>query len=412
MTTEFATAPERRFRPSLEAATRPLRIAYVVSTFEAGGLERCVANLVNQLDQRSFEPMVISLTRSGSAAGWIERKDIPIHSIGKRPGNDLRAVGRLARVLRSEKVDVVHSHNWGTLLETVIARHRAGVPVHIHAEHGLELNALQAPRWKQRLRRHAMSWGFRRVDAVVACASSVRDRLSRQFPCISSSLQVIPNGIALYPSHGCSPLQKPDSQENRVAVQRLRRELGIPENALVLGSISRLAAVKDFPNAIRTLSILTERGRNVHLVLAGDGPERIQLEQLTIAERLTQRVHFVGRQTDIASWLQLFDIYVNSSLSEAMCLGILEAMASETCVVATNVGDTAELIGGDAPCGMVVPPGNSVALADAIEQLIDDEALRITLGENGVRRHAESYSVSQMASNYAKLYLEKSGLSQ
>jgi glycosyltransferase involved in cell wall biosynthesis len=104
----------------------------------------------------------------------------------------------------------------------------------------------------------------------------------------------------------------------------------------------------------------------------------------------------------------MFDIYVNSSLSEAMCLGILESMSAGVSVVATNVGDTAELIGGDDPCGLTVPAGDPHAFASAVDTLLGDQTLRKKLGGNGVRRHAARYSVDRMVADYANLYLELS----
>ena len=98
------------------------RVAYVVYRFDVGGLERCVANLCNHLDRERFQPMVVCLERSGSAAAWLERDDVEVVELHKRAGNDLGVVRRLARVLKDRNVHVVHSHNWGTLVETAAAR--------------------------------------------------------------------------------------------------------------------------------------------------------------------------------------------------------------------------------------------------------------------------------------------------
>ena len=89
-----------------------IRIACVVHTFDMGGIERCVAHLANHLDRSRFRPLIVCLNRSGSAAQWITRDDIPIVEIKKKPRNDLGAVRRLAGVLKEHQVDVVHSHNW------------------------------------------------------------------------------------------------------------------------------------------------------------------------------------------------------------------------------------------------------------------------------------------------------------
>src|SRR5690242_12707653 len=99
-----------------------LRVALVVHTFEIGGIERHVARLASRLDRQKFRPLIICLARTGKAAQWIETDDVPVIELHKQPRNDLRVVFRLARTLRDERIDVVHSHNWGTLLETTLAR--------------------------------------------------------------------------------------------------------------------------------------------------------------------------------------------------------------------------------------------------------------------------------------------------
>ena len=116
-----------------------VRIAFVVHTFDMGGLERCVARLVNRLDPARFEPMIVCMDRNGDAAGWLQRPDVPIVELRKRAGNDPAVIRRLAKTLRENRIDVVHSHNWGTLLETVLARRWAKTAYHGHAEHGLGL---------------------------------------------------------------------------------------------------------------------------------------------------------------------------------------------------------------------------------------------------------------------------------
>ncbi|NOX54765.1 MAG: glycosyltransferase [Planctomycetes bacterium] len=137
--------------------------------------------MYNHLDRRRFQPMVISLTEDGPAAEWIRRDDVPIIALHKPPRNGLGVVFRLARTLRRHRVDIVHSHNWGTLVETTLARRLARVAVHVHAERGTVLGYLEIRGVKRRVRASAMRWALRRTDAVVSNAHAIARRIST--PC-------------------------------------------------------------------------------------------------------------------------------------------------------------------------------------------------------------------------------------
>lgn len=388
-------APSDRGISAPDAAAEPLRIAYVVHTFHAGGLERCAAYLANRLEREMLRPVIVCLNRSGAAAEWVTATDVPIIEVGKRSGNDPRAATRLARVLREKQIDIAQSHNWGTLIETSVACRLAGA-IHVHAEHGQELGAMRIGRMKRWLHRTARRWAFDRCAATVACAESVRLHLNRTWGFPPRLIEFIPNGI-----------DAPETLGDEARSQ-IRRELGIPDDGIIIGSVGRLAAVKDFGTAIRAAAELRDRSRDTHevpyLVIVGDGPERAKLEEIAAATGMSGNVRLVGQQSNIGDWLMAFDLYVNSSLSEAMSLSILEAMACGLAIVATDVGDTAGMIGGDASCGLTVPAGTPSALANALESLARDPERRVILGRNGRDRFHRDYTLDRMVTCYSDLY--------
>ena len=375
-----------------------LRIAYVVHTFDMGGIERCVARLVNHLDRSQFEPVVICLDRNGDAAGWIESDEVPIIELHKRAGNDPRLIGRLSRVLRKNRIDLVHSHNWGTLLETVLARKWARTPRHVHAEHGMELNDLQVVNWRRTLRDQALKWGMRRVDAVVTVAQWVRDRLAQKCGLERGQIEIVPNGV--------EALTVANPRHERL---RLRRMLGIPDSAMVAGSIGRLAPVKNFGMVIDAVEKLVRRQLDLHLILVGDGPELSFLKTRLENSSMAQRVHFVGWQTDTGPWLAAMDVYVNSSLSEAMSLSVLEAMGAGLSLAVTDVGENARLVDGEAPCGIVVPSGDAQSLANAMHRLLSHSELRDEYSRSARQRFSDNYRVTHMVKRYETLYAALGG---
>lgn len=371
----------------------PIRVAFVVHTFGVGGLERCVAHLVNELDPARFEPMIVCFTRNGDAAQWIRRSEVPIVELYKPPRNSLRTVLRLVRALLDYRPDLIHTHNWATLIESTLARRWVSGIRHVHAEHGLVLGKAGVPGLKIRARQVAMRWALNRVDTVVACAESVKERVSRECGFPRSRMLVVPNGVE-------SPAT--DGRPSRAA--ELRSRLGLKRNSFVYGSVGNLRPVKDFGTAINALRIATTEGHDVHFVVVGNGTHRQQLEAHAVAAGVADRVHLVGPQQNVGDWLRVFDVYINSSVSEGMSMSILEAMATGLPVVATDVGDAAALIGGDPPAGLLVPPADPPSLARAVSELIGNLSRRKELGENARRRYNARYTVRHMVDRYSTLY--------
>lgn len=374
-------------------ARKAVRIAFVVDVFDMGGMERCIAHLVNHLDPARFTPLLICLTKNGDAAGWIQRPRLPIIEMYKPPGNDLRTMRGLAHVLREKSVDLIHSHNWGTLLETVVARRWCPAVRHVHAVHGQELDRFRVSGLKRHVRRLLMGWGMRQTHAVVAIARSVQEWIASDCRLRPPQLQLLPNGVA-----------DPLARTPIAGAEEMRRSLGIGREAFVIGSVSRLIPLKDFASAIEAVCCLVRGGRDAHLVLVGDGPERRMLESQAVAGGLPGRVHLVGQRGNVGDWLRCFDLYINSSLTEAMSMALLEAMAANLPIVATRVGDAATLVGGPDPAGLLVPPADPAALAAAVEHLIRDPDQRRALAREGRKRYEAHYTIDRMVERYAGLY--------
>uniref|UniRef100_A0A7C4QMJ5 Glycosyltransferase n=1 Tax=Schlesneria paludicola TaxID=360056 RepID=A0A7C4QMJ5_9PLAN len=378
-------------RSVAESLARPIRLAYVVHGFDVGGIERCVARLVNHLDPERFQPAIICLTRSGKAAEWITRRDVPIFELQKRPGNDWSAVRRLSRLLRQQQFHIVHSHNWGTLIETTLARRWAGVPVHVHTEHGQghHYGLRRARDW---IRRCARRWAFGRLNQLVACAESVRDFIHHHTSLPLTRIHFLPNGV------------DPPPADFRHAVADRRSELGIRPSAFVFGSTGRLVAVKNYRLPIDALAFLRGRGVDGHFLLVGDGPEEPLLRRHAETQGVAAYVHFVGHHADVYPWLALCDAYVNSSDSEAMSLSILEAMAARLPLVVTDVGDNRLLTLAFAVNGLVVPPQAPESMARALQNLAADRNLCRDLSANAYATYQRYFTTDICHERHVALY--------
>jgi len=345
---------------------------------------------------------VISLTTKGRAAQWIRYDDVPIIALHKPMRNDLGVIFRLASTLRHYHVDIVHSHNWGTLIETSLARRLARVPIHVHAERGTVLGDLELRGFKRFMRSWAMAWALRHVNVVVSNARAIAARVEGLCGYPAHKIVLIPNGI-----------EAPRVDDRSRARQEVRRQLDIHEDAIVIGSVGRLVPVKAFHLAIEALACMpTEVTTHtpVHLLLVGDGPEHERLHQCARTRSLEDRVHLVGLQTEIGRWLAAMDIYINTSISEGMSQSLVEAMAFSLPLVVTDVGDSGIVVRGEPPCGRVVPPGNAEALCRALTALITDQNACTELGRNARKSYEARYTVSAMVRAYETMYGQWAGL--
>ncbi len=377
-----------------------IRIAFVVHGMQVGGIERSVTRIVAGLDRGRFEPVVICLDRTGPAATWLP-KDVSLVEIKKRSGNDLASIRRLASVFRNYKIDIVQSHNWGTLIETVIARKIAGVSRHIHAERGTVLGQVIASGWKHRVRSTAMKAALKTVDRVISNAHAVAQRVEDRCGYPAERISVVPNGVC-----GYSATNKADRR------REIREQLGIDQSAMVIGSVGRLHHVKGFDVLVKSMPMVRKAVTNeVHLILVGDGDQRQQLEKLVLDKNVADVVHFVGHREDVAPWLLSLDVYVNSSRSEGMSQSIVEAMSVGLPIVATDVGDAKRMLEFEAAfCGMVCPPEKPQPLADAIAKVIDDDNLREQYGKTASQFHRMRYDEVSFSRSIRNLYFKTLGV--
>jgi sugar transferase (PEP-CTERM/EpsH1 system associated) len=315
---------------------------------------------------------------------------IPVFELRKSPGRNWRLIARLALLLRRERVDLVHSHNWSTFLYSVAAARLAGVPVVVHGEHGKD-DTLPAPR-----RLLASRFLARGVQRVCAVSRDLADEVVRDWRLPRERVAWIPNGVDL------------DAFRTPPRVERLREELGLEPDSRVVMNTGGFRTIKDHPTLLRSFAIVHRRNPAARMVLVGSGgagDPRAGLDRLASDLGVAGAVRFAGVRQDVPKLLRICDVYVNSSRFEGMSNTILEAMAAERPVVATAVGGNPELVE-DGVSGFLVPAGNEASMAARIEELLCDPALRHRMGAAGRARIEERHSMAGMVRAYTELYEE------
>lgn len=364
-------------------------VTHVVENLERGGLERTVIDLARTQAARGLRCQVVCLFQRGVLAGELDAAGIPVHACGKRHGLDLRALACLRRRLVATADSVVHTHNASAHYHAVLAATGLGLRV-VNTRHGM--GAQDAASRREQLYRLAL----RRTAAVATVCEAARRDLAQTvgWP-RATRLVALPNGIDV----GRFATRDEDARE------RLATSLGLAPRTRLVGTVGRLNPVKDHARLLLAFERLLRDVPDVALVLAGDGALRAQLESLAAAPALAGRVHLLGDRGDVAGLLRAFDVFVLSSLSEGYSIALLEACASALPIVATDVGGNAEIVQHGVN-GLLVPPADPAALAQALRTLLADPLRAAAMGRAGQERVRREGSLSAMADRYDRLYAD------
>jgi glycosyltransferase involved in cell wall biosynthesis len=361
-----------------------IRVAQVIWSLGLGGAEQVVIRLAASLDRRRFEPFVCCLDRPGPFAPQAEAAGLEVVALDKRGPLDARAAWRLARLLRSRRVDVVHTHLWGANLWGRLAALGARIPVIVTTEHNVDT-------WK---RAHHLA-----IDRALAPVTTHLVAVSQQVLEFYETrgvgrgrFRVVHNGV-----------------DTSAAPRRGRGAaflgLGLGTDDPVVGLVGRLVPAKAPEVFLRALALAAARVPGLRGLVVGDGPLRPQVEAEARRLGLGSRVAFAGVRQDVSDLLPGLDALVFSSLREGLSMAMLEAMAAGVPVVATDVGGTPELIV-HGVTGLLVPPGRPDRLCDALVELLEDAAAGDAIRQAARRCADEHFSLAKMTAAHEALYGE------
>ena len=372
-----------------------IKTVHVITGLDRGGAEGVLFRLVAG-SRTMVEHTVISMTDAGGYGPRLRDLGVPVYALGMRRGQmSLRGLARLYRILHDTEPDVVQTWLYhADLVGGIIAR-LAGIRSILWGLRNLNLDPISTP-WTTRLvvKTNAILSAW--VPRGIVCCSRQAQVVHQKLGYAAAKFHLIPNGYDL-------SLFRPDPE----ARAHTRQSWGISDGEVLIGLVARWDAQKDHANLLRALSKLTCR-----CVLVGDGMDDRNLELLSVIarHRLDSRLILAGPHDDIPAVMNALDIHVLSSVSEAFPNVVAEAMSCGTPCVATDVGDSALIVG---ETGWIVPPSQSDALAGAIQSALE-ERLR-TPDRWQARRRAcrrrigDRFSLEQMIQAYFSLWSEAAG---
>lgn len=358
-----------------------------------GGGERLAVENAIRLDPSRYERTLCitrwdeELERAEPAASILARlreANVRVLAVERRSRLALWAWLPLLRLLRREQVDVLHGHLFGSNVWAAILGRLARTPAIVAHEH---MWAYDGSRLRPLLDRDLVA---RSCDAFIAVSAEGRRRMIEVEGVAAADIVLIANGIANFdPGDG----------------ERVRAELGIAADAAVVGSVGHLRPEKAYEVFVDAVAIARRTHPGLVALVAGEGPERSNLERLVDAAGIGDAFRFVGARDDVPDFLAALDVAVCCSDFEGGPLSVMEYMEAGLPVVATRVGGLPEMVV-EGESGLLVPPRDPSSLAASISRLLDDDGLRAALGARGRDLRRERWSLEAWIGKIERLYAD------
>ena len=349
------------------------------------GAENVVAALARDLEQMGCWVRVGVFQNEhcpdNNVADQLERRGASVIRIPCRGRVDRGAIRQIREIVRGQQVRLVHSHGYKSDIYSYLACRRLGVPMMATCH----LWTRQTP--AIRVYEFIDAWLLRRFDAVVAVSDVIAED-ARRAGIPAAKISTINNGIDLVPFASATP----------TLAQEIKKG-----DRLLIGTVGRLVSQKGMDYFLRAARTVLNEMPEALFAVVGDGPDRGKLERLAQELGIEGHVVFTGSRADMPNVYASFDVFVLASLDEGLPMAVLEALASNRAVVATQVGAVPKVIV-SGQTGMLVKAADVPGLADAILVLLRNPELRARLGRNGSAMVHKQFSSRVMSQEYLRLY--------
>jgi glycosyltransferase involved in cell wall biosynthesis len=357
-----------------------MTIVHIVRTLECGGLERLAVDLAIAQKNRGHRVMIYCVYKhEPDLLDEAERAGVCVVQFNKGTGFSFRTLRKMAAQLRRDRASVVHTHNGLVHTYGTMAGRLAGVRCILNTAHGSNSGV---DRRLDRNFRVLLPW----TDAVVCVSDETAAQFAAARRRYRDKFHIIPNGIQV--SKFMAQSAQPGSQWPRIRI----------------GTVARLAEIKDQATLIRAFQIVRKTFPGAELHLLGDGPLRNDLELLANQLELGRSVTFHGASPNVAEFLSGMDLFALSSLSEGLPIAVLEAMSAGLPIVSTRVGGT-PAAAPEHQAAEYCPPGNPEAQAQSMQSILEPQRLA-AMGHAAQVIAKRSFSIEASCDSYEALYQE------
>lgn len=363
-----------------------LSVLQVVASMHLGGAERVVENLCRKLDPERFNVGVLCLKSLGLVGQSLvdDGYNVQLLKLPKEGGGKISRIRSVAAYVKAQEIDCVHTHGHADLLTAAPALFMNSQVSLIHTFHfGNYPHVARSTKMFEFL---FSRW----TSQLVAVSYRQRSEICRTYRIRKNRIETVWNGI--------EPILVERSPEE------VRRELGLKQESIVVGSVGTLIEQKGFDAYLSIVAKICAMADNVEFVIVGFGPLEKKLKKSAAELGIEGKVVFAGLRDDVPEVMNSFDILVSPSLWEAMPIVLIEAMAVGLPIVATDVGDNSLVVENEVN-GFIVPVGDGRGIADRIMRLCTSSELRAKMRYANKARFLDLFTADTMVQKYSDLYV-------
>ncbi len=366
-----------------------LRVLYILHTLERAGVEKLVYDLICS-NVNVIKAGVVCLDVEGELADDLRSMGVDVYFTDRKSGIDIGQIFRIANIIRHWRPDVIHAHQYtpffySSLADMFSGGRRGKLIFTEHGRHFPDRVSLKRKLFNKIL--------FNRTKAITAVCEFTKRALVANEGVSADKIEIIYNGV------------KCDIEGEKIG----KSELGLTEDWPVIVHVGNFRRVKNQGFAIRVLRALREKGHRLYFVFIGDGEELPRCVKMADELGLRDYVRFLGRRDDVFSVLSVADIMINTSVTEAFSIAMLEGMLAGLPIVATNVGGNCEIVV-ENETGFLIELNDVNHFAGAIDKLICDVALREQFGTAGSARVISEFCFDKTNEQYLALYRRIAGV--
>lgn len=366
---------------------KAINILQFTSSSQIGGVETVLIDVLKHINKNLFNVFVCSLRHDGDLLEKIEHLAVNTKHLNLRNFLDFTVLLKLYKFLKENRIQLMQTHGLTANVVGRIVGKLAKGPKIISTIHGIDL-------WRKCYHTYLDRLTGVFVDRFLSVSEEGREVFSirEKFP--RKKIVTIHNGINL-------------NRFNKASFNslKLRYKLGFHENDIIIGEVANIRKMKGHRDVIEVIPSIVKHCPNAKFLFVGRDDSNGEIPQLAVDKGIGEYVIFLGYCENIPELLSIFDIFILPSHSEGLPVSILEAMAMELPVIATNVGGIPEIVV-DGETGILIEPNKPDELANALLDLLNNPKRRYYFGKSGRKRVEDKFNINRMISNIENLYLE------